>query len=51
MDKEICNKEWMKYWDKVNVELYALIKQVKKKDKDYHLLPGDTERVNNIKKE
>jgi len=24
------NPEWMKYWDNVNVELYALIKQAKK---------------------
>ena len=32
MDKEICNKEWMKYWDNVNIELYALVKQVKKND-------------------
>ena len=32
MEKEICNKEWMEYWDNVNVELYALIKQVKKND-------------------
>ena len=23
-------EDWMKYWDNVNVELYALIKQVKK---------------------
>ena len=25
------NPKWMKYWDNVNVELYALIKQVKKR--------------------
>ena len=24
------NPKWMKYWDNVNVGLYALIKQVKK---------------------
>ena len=30
MEKEICNKNWMRYWDNVNIELYALVKQVKK---------------------
>ncbi len=24
---------WMEYWDNVNVELYALIKQIKKNNK------------------
>jgi hypothetical protein len=27
-------EDWMKYWDNVNVELYALIKQVKKPKED-----------------
>jgi hypothetical protein len=27
-------EDWMKYWDNVNVELYALIKQVKKPKDD-----------------
>ncbi len=26
-------EDWMKYWDNVNIELYALIKQVKKNKK------------------
>ena len=29
--KKKNNPKWMKYWDNVNVELYALIKQIKKK--------------------
>ena len=28
------NPKWMEYWDNVNVGLYALIKQVKKKDNE-----------------
>jgi hypothetical protein len=28
------NEEWMAYWDNVNVELYALIKQLKKMQSD-----------------
>ena len=27
-------EDWMKYWDNVNIELYALIKQVKKPKDD-----------------
>ncbi len=27
-------EDWMKYWDNVNVELYALVKQVKNQNKD-----------------
>ena len=27
-------EDWMKYWDNVNVELYALVKQVKKPKED-----------------
>ncbi len=27
-------EDWMKYWDNVNIELYALIKQVKKPKED-----------------
>ena len=28
--KKKPNPDWMKYWDNVNVELYALIKQLRK---------------------
>ena len=28
--KKNPNPDWMKYWDNVNVELYALIKQLRK---------------------
>lgn len=27
------NPKWMKYWDNVNVELYALIKQTRNEDR------------------
>lgn len=29
--KTKSNPKWMTYWDNVNVELYALIKQIKKR--------------------
>ena len=32
--KKKPNPDWMKYWDNVNVELYALIKQLRKSKKE-----------------